>query len=314
MSADDGHLRRVVEAAGGDAVLAALADALGGADLTTLLMEVMRRRAGRVSPAEVLRQYERDRFVRPGSVPMPALQAVENAALGALPAGVDTVVLAPVAPLGTHSAVATVDQHKVVSTVRRSEVAADPTNVLALEAAVRRRRLLAEAPRTAERVALATVQRVLRAQVFEGAESFAHFSILGLVTAGRDTGNGAFERGALEEHARFAAAALLAAGADSVRLELTAFQGAGLDGVVDDVLAVLAPVERVEAAAAPDRTAGARYYASAALRAEARFGSELVECADGGLVDWTQRLLENRKERLMVLGIGLDRLALRAPG
>ena len=313
MSTDDGHLRRVVEAAGGEAVLEALADELGGADLTTLLLEVMRRRAGRVSPAEVLQQYERDRFVRPGTVSLRALSAVEDAALGTLPGGVEAVVLAPVAPLAAHSVVAPVDQHKVVSTVRRTEVAADPTNVLALEAAVRRRRLLAGDPRSAEPVRLAAVQRVLRAQVFAGAESFAHFSILGLVTAGRDTGNRTFEREVLEAHARFVSAALLAAGAEAVRLELTAFPGGGFEGVVDQVVGALAPVDRLEAVIAPDRTAGAGYYSGAALRAEAVYGGEHVECADGGLVDWTQRLLENRKERLMVLGIGLDRLAVRVP-
>ena len=313
MSAEDGHLRRVVEAAGGEPVLAALADELGGADLTSLLLEVMRRRAGRVSPPEVLRQYERDRFVRPGTASLRALKAVENAALGVLPATVEHVVLAPVAALATQSAVATIDRHKVVSTVRRTEVAADPTNVLALEAAVRRRRLLAKDARSAERVELASVQRVVRAQVFEGAESFAHFSILGFVTAGRDTGNRAFERAALEAHVRFVAAALMAVGAEAVRFELTAFPGGGLEAVIADLLEVLAAVERVEAAAAPNRSAGSGYYSSAALRVEAVFGGELVECADGGLVDWTQRLLENRKERLMVLGIGLDRLALRVP-
>jgi hypothetical protein len=314
VSVDDGHLRRVVEAAGGESVLETLAGELGGADLTSFLMEVMRRRSGRVSPADLMRQYERDRFVRPGTVSLRALRAVEDAALGALPDDVDAVVLAPVAPLATHSAVATVDQHKVVSTVRRTEVAADPTNVLALEAAVRRRRLLADNPRSAERVELAGVQRVLRAQVFAGAESFAHFSILGLVTAGRDTGNRGFEREVLENHARFVTAALLAAGADEVRLELTAFSGGGLETAVGDVLESLAAVERLEAVAAPSRTAGAGYYSGAALRSEAVWRGELVECADGGLVDWTQRLVENRKERLMVLGIGLDRLALRTPG
>ena len=36
----------------------------------------------------------------------------------------------------------------------------------------------------------------------------------------------------------------------------------------------------------------------------------LLEVADGGLVDWTQHLVGSRKERLMICGIGLDRVAL----
>jgi len=52
-------LARVVEQAGGQAVLDALADRLSGADLTSLLLEVMRRRTDRVTPAEVMRQVPR---------------------------------------------------------------------------------------------------------------------------------------------------------------------------------------------------------------------------------------------------------------
>jgi len=32
------------------------------------------------------------------------------------------------------------------------------------------------------------------------------------------------------------------------------------------------------------------------------------EIADGGFVDWTQRLLGNRKERLLISGFGLELL------
>ena len=68
------------------------------------------------------------------------------------------VELSPVAPLGTCSAVAPVDEHRVVSTVRGSEVLSDPTNALAVEAAVRRRE-----QEVAGRVDLAACHRVLRA-------------------------------------------------------------------------------------------------------------------------------------------------------
>ena len=291
----------------------ALAEGLGGADLTTLLLEVMRRRAAVVTPADVMRQYARDRFVAPGVVSLRNLREVEGAALGALPAAVETVVLAPVAPLAAHSAIATVDQHRVVTTVRRSEVVADPTNVLALEAAVRRTQYLDADRRSAQRISLATVQRVMRAQRFEGADSFSHFSMLAMVTAGRDTGNRTFEREVVLEHAGFVVAALMAAGAEAVRIEISALPGSAMEDVVADVLAVLATRGGVEARAVHDRDAGVGYYEGVALRGEAVISGETVECADGGLVDWTQRLLENRKERLMIVGIGLDRLAMRMP-
>jgi hypothetical protein len=34
-----------------------------------------------------------------------------------------------------------------------------------------------------------------------------------------------------------------------------------------------------------------------------------VEIGDGGFVDWTQRLTGNRKERLLISGVGVDRFA-----
>lgn len=56
------------------------------------------------------------------------------------------LTLAPLVPLAAHTAVATVDPRKVVATIRGSEVAADPTNALALEAAQRRSQALAVDP------------------------------------------------------------------------------------------------------------------------------------------------------------------------
>ncbi len=61
-------------------------------------------------------------------------------------------------PLGTSSAVSTIDQNQVVSTARGTEVISDSTKALALEAAVLRLRH-PQAP-----VHLATSHRVVRAQ------------------------------------------------------------------------------------------------------------------------------------------------------
>src|SRR5215469_2024355 len=163
-----GPLRRVLSKAGDTDLIAALADRLSGADLTSLLLEVMRRRADRLSPADVLRQYRTDRFVSPATTDVRDLRRVEAAMFDALPAGFDVLTLAPVVPLGAHSALAAVDPRNVIATIRRTEVAADPTNGLALEAAARRRRFLDASPRSAEPVRLATSQRVTRAQLFDG--------------------------------------------------------------------------------------------------------------------------------------------------
>jgi hypothetical protein len=50
------------------------------------------------------------------------------------------------------------------------------------------------------------------------------------------------------------------------------------------------------------------YYRGVQYKLYIRVGGNEWEIADGGLVDWTQQLLGNRKERLMISGIGLELL------
>lgn len=193
-------LERVLPRIGGIEAIERLA-ALSGSDFTSVMLEVTRRRAAIQTPASVQRRYEQDRFVRPGQASARAIRRAEDTLLSCLPDDVEVLTLAPLVPFGTHSALGPVSQHKVITTVRACEVAADPANALALEAASRRARTVRLAP-----VRLAAVQRVVRAQQFP-AGFFPHFGLLGLVTAGRDTGSLRFERSALADSivSRFAA-------------------------------------------------------------------------------------------------------------
>lgn len=296
--AADPALRRVLAktaAAGGGDVLGLLAEGLSGTELTTLLLEVYRRRALRLTPAEVLRRYRGDRFVRPSTVPTQALRAAEERLIAALAPSFSLLSLAPVTPLATHTSVATVDPRKVVATVRGSEVAADPTNALSLEAADRRALLLAEDPRSAQPVSLAAVQRVLRAQRF-GPGMAPHFQLFAMVTAGRDTGGHAFETAALTEHFRIGAAAV-----PGTRFLVTVL-AEPFRRVFESVCAASPQVEILED---PSRESGRGYYTGLCFKVHLD-GSEV---GDGGFTDWTARLLGNRKERELISGFGVDRLA-----
>lgn len=279
-------------------VLDLLADRLSGSELTTLLLEASRRRALRMTPAEVMRRYRADRFVAAG-LPARELRRAEDRLIAALPPSAELVALAPLVPLGTHSAVATVDPRKVVATVRGTEVAADPTNALALEAAVRRGRLLAASPHDATRVSLAAGQRVVRAQ-FYGAKAglSAHFHLFGFVTSGRDVGGRGFERAALTEHFRFAAHAL--PGGAEIRVTV-------LDESYRDVLESVSEAltdAHVTVLEDPTRTSGRGYYTGLCFKVHTEAG----EVGDGGFTDWTASLLGNRKERLLISGYGVERL------
>ncbi|VVJ17143.1 Uncharacterised protein [Amycolatopsis camponoti] len=293
MAHDDGPGRRILSGPGGAA--ADVLAALPGADLTTVQLEVARRRASRLAGPDVLRRHRADRFTGPSPLPFALLRRVEDAVLGAA-SGFDLVTLAPLVPLGTHSAVTGLAQHRVVPTGRGTEVAADPTTGLALEAAVRRA--------AGGVVRLATVQRVVRAQPVP-AGLFAHFSLFGAVTAGRDTGDREFERAALAEHARLMVAGCRALGATAVSLGVT---------VLDPRFEGLLTAAEVPVHPFPDREGGrGGYYEGLCFKVYASFGDELLEVGDGGFTPWTRRLLGNAKERLMTSGLGVDRLATLLP-
>lgn len=294
MGHDDGPARRVLSGPGGAA--ADVLAALPGADLTTVQLEVARRRAARLAATDVLRRHRTDRFAGPSPLPFAVLRRVEDALLGAA-SEFDLVTLAPLTPLGTHSVVTGLAQHRVVPTGRGTEVAADPTTGLALEAAVRRS--------SGAVVRLATVQRVVRAQRV-AAGLFAHFSLFGAVTAGRDTGDLGFEREHVVEHARLMVAGCRALGASAVELAVTVldprFEGL-LDGIPD-----------VPVRAFPEREGGrGGYYEGLCFKVFAAFGGPLAEVGDGGFTPWTRRVLGNAKERLMTSGLGVDRLATLLP-
>ena len=308
-SGDGGPLGRVL--GGNAAVLSALAE-LSGADLTTLLLEAMRRRARELTPPQVLRRYHEDRFATPASIPFHRLRQAEDRVLSALPPGFEVLTLAPVIPLGTHSVIATVDQNKVLSTIRGSEVAADPTNALALEAASRRRGLLQHDQRSAAAVRLAATQRVVRAQRFSGPASSAHFTLLGAVSAGRDTGNLAFERQHTIEHLRFVVGAVRASVGGRTEVRLTALEPR-FAAVTETARKALSEEVDVEVKDDPDRSTGRGYYTGLCFKVYSTVENQRFEIGDGGLVDWTQTLLGNRKERLLITGLGIDRLATLPP-
>lgn len=314
----DPHLGRILREASAHDLMEALAERLPLPDLQTLLLAVFRRRAGRVTPARLMAQYERNRFVAPSSLDPAEFARVELLLHQRLfEHGFTSLALSPLCPLGTNSAVASVDQHKVVSTVRGTEVVADATNVLALECAARRRDELRADPRSRRPVRLAAVHRVVRAQVFTGPGMTAHFALLGMCTAGRDEGSFRFETAALAEHITVQLdilGGLLETGPRAWRTHVTVTDLTGgrhraalRERVLDRVAAVH---PEVTADFDDDRSRGRGYYGGACfeVRLTAPGGDEL-SIADGGLTRWTAELTANAKERLMVSGLGVELLA-----
>jgi hypothetical protein len=305
-------IERIEREVGVPGLVSCLADRIGPTDLQSLLLEVYRQRALRRKPSEVLTDYEHNRFVRPASISPARLLDWERVAFSHLPPQFQLLALSPVCPLGTNSAVAAVDPNWSVSTVRNTEVVSDSSNVLALEGAVRRRQLLRQRAKSTEPVHLAASHRLLRAQRYQDPDLLSHFSALALCSAGRDLGNLRFELQALSLHLRFYVLALRAfLGSElPLRLSVTDFAPQEREALLSArLLQPLAEVLAIDSRLDPQRASGRGYYLDLCFRLQAMGASgRWLELVDGGAVDWTQKLLSDAKERLLISAIGSERV------
>jgi hypothetical protein len=221
-----------------------------------------------------------------------------------LPEGFEELILAPHAPLGTSSVLGRFSQDRVMTTIGDTEVISDSTNVLALECAHRRR-----APATRRQqspIRLAASHRMLRPR--EG----AHFGLLALCTAGRNRGSFAFEVSALHEQLDWHLK-VITGHAPHLELEvlLTDLSSGRRESVLDgDLLEQMQTAwPTIDWGFDHDRQAGRGYYADACFAINAVLTDRSrANLSDGGLTNWTARLLADRKERLLISGLGTDRL------
>ncbi len=306
-------IERIEREVGVPGLVSLLAERLEPTDLQSILLEVYRLRAGQRQPSAVLSDYQTNRFVRPSALSPLRLHEWERTALSELPPEFEPLALSPVCPLGTNSVMASVDQNWAVSTSRNTEVVSDPTNVLALECALRRRQLLRAQPKSTDRVHLAASHRLLRAQRYDDPSLVPHFSLFALCSAGRDEGNLQFELAALSLHIRFYLRSLRAFLGPTVplRLSVSDFSPQAHHPLISSRL--LAPIRDefpgLTCIFDRQRTSGRGYYLDLCFHIHARAASDdWLELTDGGSVDWTQKLLSNSKERLVISGIGSERV------
>ena len=291
-----------------------LSDRLAPTDLQSLLLEVSARRAKRRDPKELLDDHVSNRFTQPSVSNPRCLLEWDRVAFSKLPKDFRLVELSPVCPLGAASVLSPISQDWIVSTIRNTEVVADSTNVLALECAVRRREQKTFSTGSAAPVHLAASHRVLRGQKMSlGPSVRQHFRLFSLCSAGRDPGNLRFEIETVRLHVGFFLTGLKKFLGSKIPLRVTVSDfGSNVprsmveSGVVDKLQS---SHKGVKIGFDQDRKQGRGYYAELCFKISVTSleGKE-QELVDGGDVDWTQRLLNNAKERLVISGCGSERL------
>ena len=280
---------------------------LSPSDVGALQLALSEMVAGRISPPALLRRYMADPFAQPAGVDALALRRMEADLLSlAQGMGFEPLQLSPVSPLGACSAVATVHQNKVLSAVRGLEVTADPTNALALHycARVKEGTLGGSAP-----VHMCATHRVVRGQRFHGPGLVQHFTLFAAISGGYDSGSYAFEKEALAAHGALYQSIFSTLFGKEMRVVLRKMPGyTDAEGLIERLLGHLRqtiPKSTVERHA-EDGDGG--YYQGMQFSILLEKEGQIIPNGDGGFVDWPQTLLANRKQRMLISAIGLDRM------
>ena len=307
-------IERILRETGLPSLLEVLGEKLPASDLQSLLLEVFGRRSALLDLGQVSRRFASSRFSQPSTVPQRTQLELDRLAYEVLPPDFEDIELSPLTPTGTCSTMGTVHPDKSIATIRNLEVCSDPTNVLALLAAARRRENLREG-RAEHAVKLSTSHRVVRPEKVDLPDAWSHFRLFALTSAGRDSSPLNFGLAALLEHVRFHVDLLARARAGGYRLRRIEVQITNLGTEERNELLeehVLTPLREARpdagVAFAPERTRGRGYYRDVCFMVNA-VGTDGTTyfLADGGLTDWTAQLLGDRKERFFISGLGTER-------
>ena len=277
-------------------------------DFNSLLLEVFRRQAGSMTPVDMIKAYKTNRFSTPSEVDPVEYHALEADLLAlAQEYGIETTLLSPAAPFASSSVFGFVDQSNVVSAVRGTEILSDPTNMLAVIIAGR---LKAKEMDNRTPLHYCTTARVLRAQKFPARKGYySHFGVFCIVSSGKDKGSYTCEKDMFAKHLQYYKKLFVDKYAPRLSIVLRKRRGY-TDG--DGFYEYMAEMVRQEFPGIPllldSEYEDNNYYRGIHFKIFMENDNERVEIGDGGFVDWMQQMTNNKKERCLISGVGLDRL------
>jgi hypothetical protein len=302
-------ISKILDRIGQPDLVRLLATELSGTELNSILLEVFNERTANTSPPDLLKLYQLNRFVKPADLPVLELKQTELDLLTIFARHhFDPIELSPVAILGACSAVAPANQKKVLSALRGTEVLADATNSIALHISDLKKRKVLALP-ASEKIRFSTIQRHVRTQTIAGKGFSPHFKIGCLVTSGLDCGAFSFEKEALSEHLQLMK--VLFTG--HYRVKELSFRLLCRNGYPDshDLATKIRDFLLIQHPGTPiyivqDPVHQTDYYKGVQYKVDVKVNNKSYEIGDGGFVDWTQQLLQNKKERLLITGFGFD--------
>lgn len=292
----------VLEKAGNENLIDELTGRLSQSEITTFLLALSKEITNKNTPGDILSRYESNRFVKPSGLNPIKVKQVELLMLEmAETSGFSPVLLSPASPLGSCSVIAKVDQNNVISATRGLELIADSTNMLAIYLAngIKNKTI----DNTKNPVHLSATCRVTRGQMFKSNAFVPHFGLFTIVSSGKDTGSYGFEKDAIARHVGFYISYFGEKLGHKLKVFLNMRNGySDKMGFIDRIHCYLREqYPSIDFIVNREET-GNSYYQGVNFKISVN-GMEIV---DGGFVDWTQKLLGNKKERLLISGAGVD--------
>ncbi|MCX6786618.1 MAG: ATP phosphoribosyltransferase regulatory subunit [Candidatus Kaiserbacteria bacterium] len=175
-------------------------NAISWGELQTLLLYIFEVKASKITPVDIMRNYENNRLSVIAEVDPRDLLELDRALYDKLPRIFSAVELAPVSTLGANAALTALDPKVSLSTIRNVEVLGDSGMALGIECAHRRK--TARITKESDETHLAASHRLLRIQdIPKQGGLTSHFRAFALASAARDVaGFNKFELSSLYLH------------------------------------------------------------------------------------------------------------------
>lgn len=279
---------------------------LSNSELNSLLLVVHRQTTEQMTPAELLRKYQENRFTKPCNCD-PASMYRLAAALCELAKeqNICPVLLSPVAPLGSCSVFGCVNQNKVLSGVRNCETMADVSNILAIIIADQ----INVGHKVEDELHFCALHSVVRAQKFSKAGNYSHFHLFCMVSAGRDRGSYRSEMQLMGKQLDFLHRIFRQIPETSLSMVIQKRGGyKDGDGFLSRMLEYIHTIQPDLSVTITKDDTDNLYYRGLNYKLYLHTVNGSFEVGDGGFVDWIERMTGNQKIRCLICGIGMERL------
>jgi len=284
-----------------------LTSELSSSDFNSLLTEIFALRSEKAPSNEMLKLYAQNGYAKPASCNAVQYRRLElDMLIAAEEKGVQSIILSPASLFGCCSAFGAVSQNKIISASRNLEILSDATNMLAfyIAAGIKDGSLSrADTP-----IHLCTTHRHIRYQSEFGTGMLPHFGIFTMVSAGKSRSSYAFEIEAVLFQLRFYCDYWLKKHGSMLSVSFNRRTGyKDPDGffnrIIETVKTNMSDIEIF----IDEQENNTTYYKGLQATLNAQIDGKIIEIGDIGFTDWTQKLLNNTSERLLISAMALDR-------